>query len=174
MKNHVKLLQSNVSSSSTRTTQNRTLILNVKFAGIEEIGDLVLEFFFLVKNAGYYTFEKVNSEENNAVTELFAKREIYFPYNFSYHCSLETAFVKNKDAFLNITEMQVEIDHKNAVFSDAYDCVGFTSIPIWTGIFVNVLLISILIWALVMIMDINTMDRFDDPKGKTITISTAE
>lgn len=31
-----------------------------------------------------------------------------------------------------------------------------------------------MIWALTMIIDIRTMDRFDDPKGKTITISSQE
>lgn len=70
--------------------------------------------------------------------------------------------------------MQIQIDSKDATFSDAYDCVGFTSIPIWTGIFVTAILAIIMIWALTMIMDIRTMDRFDDPKGKTITISAAE
>jgi len=32
----------------------------------------------------------------------------------------------------------------------------------------------ILAFGLVMIIDIKTMDMFDDPKGKTITINTSE
>lgn len=161
-----------MTASSTRVT-NGTLILSIRFSGIENINDLALDFFFPVKSRGYYTLEKVNFETGNARDTLFAKRDIYFPYNFSYHCSLQTIFVNNT-VNLNIPDIQVQVDAKNVVFNDAYDCVGFTSIPIWTGIFVTAILALIMIWALTMIMDIRTMDRFDDPKGKTITISTAE
>lgn len=59
-------------------------------------------------------------------------------------------------------------------FSDAYDCVGFTTIPIWSGLFVTLILSIIMTMGLTMIMDIKTMDRFDDPKGKTIIINASE
>lgn len=133
----------------------------------------MLDFFFPIKNVGYHTLDKVNYDTNGKNGVLSTKQDICFPYNFSYHCSLKTTFA-NDPVRLNIMDMQVEVDHKNAVFSDAYDCVGFTSIPIWTGIFVTAILALIMIWAITMIMDIRTMDRFDDPKGKTITISSAE
>ncbi|CAL1673854.1 unnamed protein product [Lasius platythorax] len=153
--------------------QNGTLILTIQFANIEDIDDLTLEFSFPVKSMGYYTLDKISYETKGKSGVLWSKRDIYFPYNFSYHCSLHTIFV-NGSVSLNITDMQVQVDHKDGIFSDAYDCVGFTSIPIWTGIFVTAILALIMIWALTMIMDIRTMDRFDDPKGKTITISSAE
>lgn len=161
-------------TASSYKEQNGTLILTINFTNIEDIGELTLDFFFPIKYMGYYTLDKVNydiAKGKNGV--LSSKRDICFPYNFSYHCSLQTIFA-NGPVRLNITDMQVEVDHKNAVFSDAYDCVGFTSIPIWTGIFVTAILALIMIWALTMILDIRTMDRFDDPKGKTITISSAE
>ena len=59
-------------------------------------------------------------------------------------------------------------------FGDAYDCVGFTSIPIWSGLFVTAILLFIITFGLTMMMDIKTMDRFDDPKGKTITVTASE
>lgn len=158
---------------STRKDTNGTLILTIKFADIENVGALSLDFLFPVKSRGYYTLKEVNFETNNAKDTLFTKRDIYFPYNFSYHCSLNTIFAKST-VQLNISDMQVQVDAKDVVFNDAYDCVGFTSIPIWTGIFVTAILALIMIWAITMIMDIRTMDRFDDPKGKTITISAAE
>ncbi|XP_072759752.1 uncharacterized protein [Anoplolepis gracilipes] len=168
----LELPDSKVTGASTRK-ENGTLILTIKFSNIEDIDDLMLDFSFPVKSMGYYTLEKVNYDIRGKNGVLRTKRDIYFPYNFSYHCSMKTVFVKDL-VWLNITDMQVQIDHKNATFSDAYDCVGFTSIPIWTGIFVTAILALIMIWALTMIMDIRTMDRFDDPKGKTITISSAE
>lgn len=65
-------------------------------------------------------------------------------------------------------------DEKNIAFHSAYDCVGFTSGPIWSGIFVTFILALIMTFGLCMIMDIKTMDRFDDPKGKTISINVSE
>lgn len=60
-------------------------------------------------------------------------------------------------------------------FSSHYnDCVGFFSPAIWGALFVVILLMSILSCGLTFIMDIKTMDRFDDPKGKTITVNAQE
>ncbi|XP_011155753.2 uncharacterized protein LOC105193113 [Solenopsis invicta] len=161
-------------ASATSRTEKETTILTIKFTNVEEIGSLTLEFYFVVKSIGYYTLKNVTYDIDNKINVLSTMRDISFPFGFSYHCSPETAFVNSTTSYLKLTEMQVQVDHKNATFSDAYDCVGFTSIPIWMGIFVTVILGLIMIWALIMIMDIHTMDKFDDPKGKTITISSAE
>lgn len=168
----LELSKAKVTRASSRM-ENNTLILTIRFSGIDNINDLTLDFFFPVESTGYYTLTKINYDTTGKNGVLVAKRDISFPFNFSYHCSLNTIFA-NGPVRLNITDLQVQVDHKDGSFSDAYDCVGFTSIPIWTGIFVTAILALIMIWALTMIMDIRTMDRFDDPKGKTITISSAE
>lgn len=54
------------------------------------------------------------------------------------------------------------------------DCTGFFSAAIWAGLFVVIILLSILTCGITMMLDIRTMDRFDDPKGKTITINAQE
>lgn len=59
-------------------------------------------------------------------------------------------------------------------FESSYDCVGTMSAPIWSGLFIVILLLFITIGGVMMMMDIRTMDRFDDPKGKTITINASE
>ncbi|PZC71429.1 hypothetical protein B5X24_HaOG213473 [Helicoverpa armigera] len=56
-------------------------------------------------------------------------------------------------------------------FGDAFNCVGFFSAPIWAGLFVVFILLAITFYGIMMMLDIRTMDRFDDPKGKTITIN---
>ncbi|CAK9807771.1 V-type proton ATPase subunit S1 [Anthophora quadrimaculata] len=143
-----------------------------------------LVFMFEVKTAGYYTLKTANysyyTSKNTSDNEqsLTTNVDIVFPFNFSYHCSQNVIFKKGSTV-LNITDLQVQLDAKQIVnntktFNDAYDCVGFTTIPIWTGIFVTAILALIMIWGLAMIIDIRTMDRFDDPKGKTITISAQE
>jgi V-type H+-transporting ATPase S1 subunit len=63
---------------------------------------------------------------------------------------------------------------KERRFGAAYDCIYFFTIPIWSALFVVTVFSIIMIVGLVMIMDIKTMDMFDDPKGKTITINTSE
>lgn len=45
---------------------------------------------------------------------------------------------------------------------------------IWAGLFITFMLLIILSVGITFIMDIRTMDRFDDPKGKTITINAAD
>lgn len=59
-------------------------------------------------------------------------------------------------------------------FSIAEDTVGFFTIPIWSGLFVTSLLVTIVLIGLSLIYDIKTMDQFDDPKGKPLTINAAE
>lgn len=54
------------------------------------------------------------------------------------------------------------------------DCVGYFSPAIWGALFVVIIMLFVLSYGFTMIMDIRTMDRFDDPKGKTITINTQE
>lgn len=165
-------------------TKDSPLKLNLQFNGTNS--DIVkhkLSFIFEVKSSGYYMLRTINYEhvgQNSSNQNLTTNTDIVFPFRFSYHCSREIIFRKNFTT-LNITDLQVQVypvsheklDEKK-VFSDAYDCVGFTTVPIWTGIFVTAILALIMIWALTMIIDIRTMDRFDDPKGKTITISSQE
>ena len=68
-----------------------------------------------------------------------------------------------------------EADEKLVKFSDtANDCVGFFSPAIWGALFVIIILVSILSCGITFIMDIKTMDRFDDPKGKTIIVNAQE
>lgn len=60
-------------------------------------------------------------------------------------------------------------------FADKWnDCTGFFSAAIWGALFVVIILLSIMSCGITMMMDIKTMDRFDDPKGKTITINAQE
>lgn len=53
-------------------------------------------------------------------------------------------------------------------------CTGYYTPGILSGLFVILLLLIIMIWGLSFIMDIRTMDKFDDPKGKTITINASD
>lgn len=71
--------------------------------------------------------------------------------------------------------LQVQpFDVKNGRFGLPWDCVGFFTAPIWMALFSIIILLIILAYGLWMILSINVMDRFDDSKGKTITINAQE
>jgi len=59
-------------------------------------------------------------------------------------------------------------------FGDWYDCQGFFTVAIWAGIFLGLVIAAMLAWAISMLADVKSPDRFDDPKGKTITISATD
>lgn len=100
---------------------------------------------------------------------------------FSFHCSpaIEIATL-NKNILILWTGLQIQPsfgtvpDQPFEAFGDSWDCVGFVSPGIVGGLFVVIMLLFILSIGISWMMDINTMDRFDDPKGKTITISVNE
>ncbi|XP_022232020.2 V-type proton ATPase subunit S1 [Drosophila obscura] len=101
------------------------------------------------------------------------------PTTFSYSCgnlTLETAATDNMYNTLSFNSLQIQAPFsstykENFPFGDSWDCVGFVSPGILMGLLVVIILLVIVFIGVCWMMDINTMDRFDDPKGKTITIN---
>lgn len=60
------------------------------------------------------------------------------------------------------------------VFDSAYDCTGFFTIAIWTGLLTALVLIGATVYGLMMLNNIQTFDLYDDPKGKPLTINLSE
>ena len=60
------------------------------------------------------------------------------------------------------------------MFADADNCVGFFTLEILTGIFVTIILAMGLLVGIMMMMAIQTQERFDDPKGQMISVPTQE
>ncbi|XP_067935456.1 V-type proton ATPase subunit S1-like [Watersipora subatra] len=100
------------------------------------------------------------------------------PLQFSYHCSTELTWAKisNSSATLTIQTLQIQVfDFKVAAkFGLPYDCVGFFTIPIWTGLIASFLLIAVTTYGLYMLSSIQTFDRYDDPKSKPLTVTISE
>ncbi|XP_011298466.1 uncharacterized protein [Fopius arisanus] len=164
--------------TTVETTGNTSLgepiRVNAMFQDEESVKTNLI-FEMIRSTSGYWSMKKIEMlNENKSTVELKTKTEIVFPKDFSFHCSPIIRFINSTEKVsLNFTNFQIQMDAKN--FTDnTYDCVGFTSIPIWSGIFVTFILAMIMIWGISMILDIRTMDRFDDSKGKTITVSAQE
>lgn len=109
--------------------------------------------------------------------------QIGAPKEFSFSCSSDIYFAEKDDksdiSGVYFERFQIQLKFGDDTqsfdkFADSYDCTGFTSIPIWSGLFITFLLLGIVAAGISYIMDIRTMDRFDDPKGKTITVTATE
>ncbi|XP_017868699.1 PREDICTED: uncharacterized protein LOC108617412 [Drosophila arizonae] len=126
---------------------------------------------------GYYTV-------SNAAygTDTFRTPGVTAPPSFSYTCGNTTWYTPvNKENQINSltwTSLQLQAPFSDQTpsdfaFGDSWDCVGFVTPGILMGLFVIVILLVIVFLGMCWMMDIKTMDRFDDPKGKTITINAS-
>lgn len=146
--------------------------MNVSTIGIEDIDD-IFKFVITLKN-GYWEVDQFtwNSES------LFSNRQISAADGFSFHCTSKIRMA-NQNQTVSITweglQLQPKFVNVNGqlmrAFGDAYDCVGFVSPAILSGALVSFMLLFVLFIGLSCLMSIKTVDRFDNPKGKTITVT---
>ncbi|XP_059468627.1 V-type proton ATPase subunit S1-like [Neocloeon triangulifer] len=123
---------------------------------------------------GYWNLGEVEVENGATPVVLSLKNNITVPRNFSYHCSAFNTTFRDANNSLIFTDFQVEPYNYRVGFSDPYDCSYFFTIPILSGLFCTGFLAIIMAWGLSMILDIKTNDRYDDPKGKTITVTATD
>ncbi|XP_066247053.1 V-type proton ATPase subunit S1 [Euwallacea similis] len=161
---------------------------NVTYSAKNDSGSIILSgtknnlsisFELQETTTGYWVLHTTNIIYNDSNTiSLVTNGTIYAPLGFSYTCGNQ--IFKNGSFSIIFPNFQIQPMFKNTSltmqtkFDDPYNCVGFTTIPIWSGLFVTFILLLIMTFGLTMMMDIKTMDRFDDAKGKTITINTSE
>ncbi|KAL1493288.1 hypothetical protein ABEB36_011371 [Hypothenemus hampei] len=137
-----------------------------------------VNFTFTKVSNGYWYLQETSITLDSQPFKLSTNTTIYAPLGFSYACGNQT--FKTTSFSVMFPSFQVEPVFKSTYltkttkFNDPYNCVGFTTIPIWSGLFVTFILLLIMTFGLTMMMDIKTMDRFDDAKGKTITINTSD
>ncbi|KAK3579076.1 hypothetical protein CHS0354_029936 [Potamilus streckersoni] len=136
-----------------------------------------------VKEADINITGSVNKTNVNWSSRLNFE-SVVVPLTFSYHCSSAGPYAtykqnntspNNLTVEMYITGFQVQAFNITMYkFGDGWDCIGFFTTGIWMGIFSAVILLMILFFGVNMIANIKTFDRFDDPKGKTITVNVNE
>lgn len=133
--------------------------------------------FLISLDHGYFSMSqlKLNGDD------YYVPYEVNSPTDFSYTCGNQTFMPKKEGSTKlikwNSLQMQAPFNKEvpdNFAFGDPWYCVGFFSSGILAGLFVVFILLGIMSIGICWMMDINTMDRFDDPKGKTITINVNE
>ncbi|XP_065372392.1 uncharacterized protein VhaAC45RP isoform X1 [Calliphora vicina] len=97
------------------------------------------------------------------------------PVGFSYRCSSRDLWFINGTDILKISDYQVQPWLNGASkFGDVYDCVGFTTAPIWAGVLVSLFLCGILSIGILALMDIKTPNRFESSRNKQLTFTVQE
>ncbi|KAF7669481.1 hypothetical protein LDENG_00189700 [Lucifuga dentata] len=143
--------------------------------------------FYSASARNWFTLDSVQLQYEGQTASYIGSRSIYAPVEYSYHCQSVSSF---QDALLvpsnttentshwrlNFVDFQIQgFSLQNGTnFSYASDCAGFFTPGIWMGLLTSLLMLLILIYGLHMILQLNTMDRFDDPKGPSISVPQTE
>ncbi|XP_073730991.1 ATPase H+ transporting accessory protein 1a [Misgurnus anguillicaudatus] len=134
----------------------------------------------------WFTMDLLQLEYDGKKALFNGSRNIYAPAEYSYRCASVSSSRypqlfphSEKD---NANEWQISIDDLQIQgfnvagkdFSYASDCAGFFTPGIWMGLVTSLLMMLVLTYGLHMIMQLHTMDRFDDPKGPAISVPQTE
>lgn len=131
----------------------------------------------IVLSAG--TWEVVNAFYSTDKVPLHPVHRIMAAGPASFAClelKLKAPSLKLELIFDNI-QMQPNFETLTgefSVFGRAWQCISFFSAGIWGGLFIAFLFLFILSIGITAIMSIKTMTKFDDPKGKQITINASD
>ncbi|KAH8020728.1 hypothetical protein HPB51_003216 [Rhipicephalus microplus] len=128
---------------------------------------------------GGYALSEMNATLKDYKDLQMRVKDLWWPRGFSFSCSLSPFRQYNATKLpqlqLQLDTFQVELVQNNTgQFSESYDCAGFFTTVIWMGLLVVLLYLVILGTGVFFIYDIRTNDRFDDPKGKTITVTATD
>ncbi|XP_070766649.1 V-type proton ATPase subunit S1b [Enoplosus armatus] len=143
--------------------------------------------FFPVSARNWFSLDSVQLQSNGLTASFIGSRNIYAPAEYSFHCQSVSSFRdtllvpnntnQNTSQWrLNFIDFQIQgFGLSNGTnFSYASDCAGFFTPGIWMGLLTSLLMLYIFVYGLHMIMQLNTMDRFDDPKGPSISVPQSE
>ncbi|KAL3064661.1 hypothetical protein OYC64_000826 [Pagothenia borchgrevinki] len=134
----------------------------------------------------WFTLDAVELEYDGTKATFNGSRHVYAPAEYSYRCGSVTNFRwpvliprTSKDPAnqwrVSFADFQIQgFNVTGSDFSYASDCAGFFSPGIWMGLITSLLMLLVLTYGLHMIMQLHTMDRFDDPKGPAISVPLTE
>lgn len=148
-----------------------------------DITNFRLNFVFVVEEKGWLLW-RIRWRERNVsvgtkVTNLRA------PWNVSFACSVPIHIINERDgSVITISNYQLELVKEwleekpvkrsakiRRKFLRSVNCQPFFSAPIVTFLFLTFICLGILFFGVLMLMDCNANDRYDDPQGKPLTIT---
>lgn len=178
------------SSEFTCTKEKSTLKLTVSSDALlfdSKIKELNL-IFEPTSSSQYWgmlrTSSLVTAKESLGIVYMGAPYGMETPNSFSFVCTrtyfqLFNSTLNTRDMLkvsLYIENLQIQPsavgkDGENFEFGKVNYCQGFFTSGIWMAIVASLLLTLILAIGVSFLFSINTMDRFDDPKGKQLNIA---
>ncbi|XP_004443398.1 PREDICTED: V-type proton ATPase subunit S1 [Ceratotherium simum simum] len=137
--------------------------------------------FYSVSARHWFTMEHLEIHSNGSIVSFNASR-VTGPSIYSFHCEYVSTWSKNGNILVprmqpslwQITLQDFQIQAFSVTgeqFSYASDCAGFFSPGIWMGLLTSLFMLFIFTYGLHMILSLKTMDRFDDHKGPTISLT---
>ncbi|XP_057175257.1 V-type proton ATPase subunit S1b [Triplophysa rosa] len=179
----------NGSATLNGSTCNQTLSrLVLNYQNVFKLKPLRLIFsmrnsLFPVSARNWSVMEQVVIEYDGKTSVFNGSGGIYSPAEYSFHCqsvsSIQSPLLVPTESAaqwrLSFTDFQIQgFNVTGGNFSYASDCAGFFTPGIWMGLLTTLLMVLILTYGLHMIMQVRTMDRFDDPKGPAISVPLNE
>jgi len=131
--------------------------------------------YWHMRTSATWTYDDQTSSDH------YISGSVWAPRGYSYHCTRTSFRVLLEDLTLGVAKTQIKIaglqvelgdfDITEPEFGYPNDCDGYFSIGSLLALFVGFILALIFAFGITMLSSINTMDRFDDPKGKTIVVN---
>ncbi|XP_029012975.1 V-type proton ATPase subunit S1b [Betta splendens] len=166
---------------------SRTAGLVLDYASGPKLSFVMSRQFYSGSARYWFTLDSVQLTKNGQTVSFNGSRFITAPAEYSYHCQTVNSFDNpllfpntTKDAssqwMINLVQFQIQGFGLNngTVFSYASDCAAFFTPGIWMGLLTTLIMLLILVYGLHMITQLTAMDRFDDPKGPTISVPQTE
>lgn len=163
----------NITNSDVTPLENHVLVVNLRGSPTQTVSMLIKE------SNGYWYISDMMYNMNELYMNNPATR-IGTPIGFSYACSTPLVYhlTSTIEPVLTFIGLQIEPDfHENprlTKFSDSWNCTGFMSSGILSGLAVTLMLLIILGIGISCMMNIKTFNKFDDPKSKTIQVAVTE
>lgn len=170
-------LSTPVGEPTIKSTRLYTMLV-VRFVDGDSRDKITLEFSFK-QSAGWWIAVGVDVKVGLETTglSLMAPAPPDAPsavLGRSYHCSLPLVY-SSDEATLTLPNVQMQMFMDSTEkFADSFDCIGFTTVPIWSGLMVSFIMLIGLGISISMILDIKTMDRFETNRSKQLTITVNE
>ncbi|XP_051020134.1 V-type proton ATPase subunit S1-like [Acomys russatus] len=141
---------------------------------------LLVSRFYPVSARDWFAMERLEIHSSGSVVHFNAS-QVTGPSIYSFHCEYVSSLSKRGSLLVtNVpSPWQVTLHHfqvqafnvTGRQFSYASDCAGFFSPGIWMALLTTSFILFVSTYGLHMILSLKTMDRFDDHKGPTITLT---
>ncbi|GBP33066.1 V-type proton ATPase subunit S1 [Eumeta japonica] len=122
----------------------------------------------------------INKRDDSVVTISHYQVQTYHPETIKRLLKRSRSLIDGNDPAIEGTshlasEGVQRVFEENGKFGDAEHCTSFFTPAILAGLMVSFLCFSIMMWGILMIMDLKTMDKFDDPRSnKPLVINVTE